>query len=952
MEVIMIYKGKRIMILVLIAVMLFYPINVVNADSSVIYETSNKQAITSGAILENIIRFTNDGWLNINVLKVDLANEYIKLDTITDSSSIKKLVSTPNLAKSRGAVAAVNASFFNPTGNGTGYPDGPIVESGKIISASSDYNLYGDTMASFSVDRLNKVIYNYWKTSIELITPDGESIPVAQYNKPSKVGYSDITVLDKKWGEYSVGASSAYPDIVEIVVNDGKVVEILKAQPSVAIPTNGFIIVSRNSSAALLEENFKVGDEIEMNITTTPDWSDMNMSVTGASILVKDGKIPAKFSFDIPSISKRNPRTMVGSSKNGKELIIATVDGRQNSSIGMTQAEAAQFMIEIGAYNALNLDGGGSTTMVSRPLGSTELKIANSPSDGIARSVSTAIGVFSVAPPSSLQGLSIQTEDTNVFVNTSRSFTVRGYDKYLNPVDVDPDSVKWSVKGVEGTFKGNVFHPESYGEGVITAKVGDVSESIAISVLSSPVQLQLSDKLVKLSLNQSKAFTVSGVNKNGYSAKINAEDVSWSAEGGIGRFDKNIFKATAKGTGYISASIGDTYAYCAVSVASDSSVVKDDFESINGTFLSYPAEVTGEYSLSSVQAKSGKYSGELKYSFSNTEETQAAYLVFSGNGIPLDSSASKIGVWVYNTHVNSNWLRAQIRDANGTTHMVTLSKTLNWTGWKYLEVPINDIKDPEGIARLYIAKVHPVADSGSIYFDDLTVSSNGYQAIDSSKIPQDTMPTDDANKSVQYKPSDDSFRFAVFGQSHESKNPFEKILNLKLAEKTDKYIDAAALVGTGADELSALINKPVLSTGSGYKSMDMNTSRFIQLDMSKQGLRQTDKSQWNWFLKQLDSFKGENVFILLSCSPDNFSDSLEAELFKNILTDYKKVTNRNIWVFYKGDENASFMYRGVKYISSAGLDAEGISPDNIDAAKYILVTVRNGVITYEIKPII
>jgi len=952
MEVIMIYKGKKTIVLFLVSVMLLLPLSTVLASSNVIYETSNKQAVTSGVTLENIVRFTTDGWLNINVLRIDLANEYIKVDTLTDENSIKKLVSTPNLAKSRGAVAAINASFFNPTGNGTGYPDGPIVESGKIISASAEYNLYNDVMASFSIDKLNNVMYDYWKTSIELIAPNGRSIPVAQYNKPSKTGYTDITIFDRRWGEYSQGVSSSYPDIVEIVVDDGMVVEIRKSQPAVAIPANGFVIVSRSSNAALLEENFKVGDNIEMNIKTTPDWKNLNMSVTGASILVKDGKIPTKFSFDIASISNRNPRTIVGSSKDGKELMLVTVDGRQNSSIGLTQTEAAQLMLELGAYNALNLDGGGSTTMASRSLGSKDLRIVNSPSDGTTRLVSTAIGVFSVAPPSQLEGLLIETEDTNVFVNTSRSFTVKGYDKYLNPVDVDPDSVEWSVKGVEGTFKGNTFYPKSFGEAVITAKIGDVSGSINISVLSPPVQLKLSDKMVKLDLNQTKAFTVTGVNRNGYSAKINPEDVVWSVKGGIGKFDKNIFKATEKGTGYISASIGTVNAYCGVSVASESSTVKDNFEVNNGTFLSYPADVSGEYSLSSAQVKSGKYSGELKYSFSATEETQAAYLVFSGNGIPLDSNTTKIGVWVYNSHVNSNWLRAEIRDANGTKHLVTLSKPLDWTGWKYIEAPIDGIKNPAAITRLYIAKVNPLADSGSIYFDDLTVSSPVSSVVDSISIPQDTIPIDEAYKSIQYQPSGDSFRFAVFGQSRELKNPLEKILTLKLAEKTDKYLEAAALVGTSTSETAGLIKKPVISTGSGYKSMDIKTSRFIQLDMSKQGLRQTDKSQWKWFLQQLDSFKGENLFIFLSGSPDNFSDSLESDLFKNILTKYRQETNRNIWVFFKGNKNESYMYRGVKYISSAGLDAEGISPDNTDAAKYILVTVKGGIITYEIKPII
>ena len=85
---------------------------------------------------------------------------------------------------------------------------------------------------------------------------------------------------------------------------------------------------------------------------------------------------------------------MVGSSKDGKELLLVTVDGRQQSSLGMTQTEAANLMIELGAYNALNLDGGGSTTMAVRKPGSENIEIINSPSDGSPRRISNAIGIF------------------------------------------------------------------------------------------------------------------------------------------------------------------------------------------------------------------------------------------------------------------------------------------------------------------------------------------------------------------------------------------------------------------------------------------------------------------------------------------------------------------------------------------------------------------------------
>ena len=75
-------------------------------------------------------------------------------------------------------------------------------------------------------------------------------------------------------------------------------------------------------------------------------------------------------------------------------MILAVVDGRQNESRGMTQREMAELMRNHGASFALNLDGGGSSTMVTRPFYEKEPKVINSVSGGVQRLISNAIGIF------------------------------------------------------------------------------------------------------------------------------------------------------------------------------------------------------------------------------------------------------------------------------------------------------------------------------------------------------------------------------------------------------------------------------------------------------------------------------------------------------------------------------------------------------------------------------
>ena len=87
----------------------------------------------------------------------------------------------------------------------------------------------------------------------------------------------------------------------------------------------------------------------------------------------------------------RHPRTAAGVSADGRTLWLVVVDGRQPGySVGMTLPELGDLMIELGADDALNLDGGGSSAFVARD--STGEMVLNKPSDGAFRPVSNHLG--------------------------------------------------------------------------------------------------------------------------------------------------------------------------------------------------------------------------------------------------------------------------------------------------------------------------------------------------------------------------------------------------------------------------------------------------------------------------------------------------------------------------------------------------------------------------------
>lgn len=136
-------------------------------------------------------------------------------------------------------------------------------------------------------------------------------------------------------------------------------------------------------------EGLEVGDAVDVDYRlAAADGAAMRFAVGGFPILRDRTPLPDRYPDTLA------PRTAAGFNANGQQLILVAVDGRSSGSVGMAVGELAVLLRDLGAVAAVNLDGGGSTALVARRAGGSEVAVRNAPSDGAERPVPNGIGIF------------------------------------------------------------------------------------------------------------------------------------------------------------------------------------------------------------------------------------------------------------------------------------------------------------------------------------------------------------------------------------------------------------------------------------------------------------------------------------------------------------------------------------------------------------------------------
>ena len=346
--------------------------------------------VASGLTYRSIVR--KRPHQRIKVLTVDPSTR-LTIDVALGTGQIPGVERTSSIARRHNAIAAINATVGLPWGRPMGLfaEDGGLKTSplvwGRAFAISRDESsvfmghpeLHVEardvtSRASFKVDTWNDS--DPWEKAISGYTPAG-----GNFVKPPKRACAVRLIgLDNvRWSKDKRGLTRTYR------------VDKARCAADRMARGNGIVLAARNGTKGAGKlSGIKTGGRIELSWGT--GWRGVADALAGNPTLLENGKITA-YHCDVP-FCKRQPRTGVGVMPDGK-LLLVTVDGRMPKySVGMNLVEFARLFKQLGATSALNLDGGGSTTMFLKG------KVMNRPSDsGGERLVSSALLVLPRSDP-------------------------------------------------------------------------------------------------------------------------------------------------------------------------------------------------------------------------------------------------------------------------------------------------------------------------------------------------------------------------------------------------------------------------------------------------------------------------------------------------------------------------------------------------------------------------
>ncbi len=346
----------------------------------------------------------------LHVVRIDLRRQDVAFKHVHARDALRGRERTSSIAQrvsesGTSVLAAINADFFDLK---SGENENNQVIGGEwwkgLKVTDSPFDTYDNVHVQLAIDAVGR-------PQIDRFILDGTawirgtSVPVLSVNAKTSGTYEGTAMYTARYGLRTPGGAAVtgtprsadadaprdttVPYLEVPLVAAGRHGDTLlyirrgalALTPGSAIPTDGAVLTAFGPRVAVLRQLVDE-DTLRIVLTTLPRLARgaPQLLIGGWPRLLQDGvNIAANAATSEGTISRnaeaRHPRTAVGYSRDRKTMWLVVVDGRSVASVGMTAVELAAALKKLGAWDAMNFDGGGSTTMVVNG------KVVNTPTD-------------------------------------------------------------------------------------------------------------------------------------------------------------------------------------------------------------------------------------------------------------------------------------------------------------------------------------------------------------------------------------------------------------------------------------------------------------------------------------------------------------------------------------------------------------------------------------------
>ncbi len=704
------------------------------------------QTIAPGVFYQALKRINPPTWVGIVRIPLPLPKELTITSTVGDGTGlVRRTVSqiVNSVQQGKGYVsAAINGDYFNMTFSPyAGAPLGIHVQDGELITLPS--------MNRSALVGLKDggVFITRFRFSARLKLPDGTETQLDGLNQsPPREGFCLFTPAFGETTRTPLGTTELTAT-ANLPLRPNKPLTLIAQRVTETgnsqIPRDGVVLVATGKFSERLRA-VAPDEKLEITVTLTPldanfDPQNIAWAIGGGPRLMRYGQISIECEqegFSTAFRRTKHPRTAVGLKDDA--LLWFVVDGRQPGySEGMSLDELAEFLLNAGCKNALNLDGGGSSTLFVRSM------VVNRPSDGRERPVANALLLLNLFPPQPFVRLWISSPvDSHLLAATPIPFQVMGEDAVyrLLPLDINRVSLTISPELQGWRWDGrNLWLPEIQGEEplqvtvTVTAQNGSAGPVTAtFCIHPKPSALTISPDIIAIQPGASMRLQlqVFGRERDGRLVPLifDPKEVQCRVEGDVGELLNGTFVAVRTNelkVGKLTATLRGVTTTAAVCVGTALWKTLHEFDDMSGLKIAgYPETAKAVGQIVTHEKRSGTGALSLRYDFSQGTKTRTASVILNK---VLPSNACRLAVDVYGDG-SGCWLRARLRDGTGKPVFLDLANSINWKNeWKELEANLpSGLTEPVTLEAIYLVVIRDEQRcSGTILLDNLRVGIIG-----------------------------------------------------------------------------------------------------------------------------------------------------------------------------------------------------------------------------------